>query len=67
MPPASMAQLKGNPVLLFFWAHWCVDCKGEAPTISRLRSKLAPYPHSAKCLVSVRGQGYMFSERGGET
>jgi len=35
------------------------------PTISRLRSKLAPYPHSAKCLVSVRGQGYMFSERGG--
>jgi DNA-binding response OmpR family regulator len=36
------------------------------PTISRLRSKLAPYPHSAKCLVSVRGQGYMFSERGGE-
>ncbi len=36
------------------------------PTISRLRSKLAPYPHSAKCLVSVRGQGYMFSERGEE-
>lgn len=36
------------------------------PTISRLRSKLTPYPHSAKCLVSVRGQGYMFSERGGE-
>ncbi|MBI3241591.1 MAG: response regulator transcription factor [Chloroflexi bacterium] len=35
------------------------------PTISRLRSKLAQYPHSAKCLVSVRGQGYMFSERGG--
>jgi DNA-binding response OmpR family regulator len=34
------------------------------PTISRLRTKLAKYPHSAKCLVSVRGQGYMFSERG---
>lgn len=33
------------------------------PAISRLRSKLAPYPHSAKCVVSVRGQGYMFTER----
>jgi cytochrome c biogenesis protein CcmG/thiol:disulfide interchange protein DsbE len=39
MPPASMAQLKGNPLLLFFWAHWCVDCKGEAPILSRLRSE----------------------------
>ena|SRR5580698_2235232 len=35
------AQLKGQPVLLFFWAHWCVDCKGEAPIITRLRSEYA--------------------------
>lgn len=35
------------------------------PAISRLRHKLEPYPRSAKCVVSVRGQGYMFSERGG--
>jgi thiol-disulfide isomerase/thioredoxin len=39
MPPASLAQLKGSPVLLFFWAHWCVDCKGEAPILARLRSE----------------------------
>jgi cytochrome c biogenesis protein CcmG/thiol:disulfide interchange protein DsbE len=38
MPPASLAQLKGTPLLLFFWAHWCVDCKGEAPILTRLRS-----------------------------
>ena len=38
MPPASVAQLKGTPLLLFFWAHWCVDCKGEAPILTRLRS-----------------------------
>lgn len=40
--PAALSQVKGSPVLLFFWAHWCVDCKAEGPIISRLRSELAP-------------------------
>jgi thiol-disulfide isomerase/thioredoxin len=35
------AQLKGSPVLLFFWAHWCADCKAEAPIITQLRSEFA--------------------------
>lgn len=37
--PASLAQLKGSPLLLFFWAHWCADCKGESPILARLRSE----------------------------
>ena len=32
-------QLRGKVVLLFFWAHWCPDCKAESPIIARLLDK----------------------------
>lgn len=38
-PPPSLDALKGKVVLLFFWAHWCIDCKNQAPVLAELASK----------------------------
>ena len=40
--PLSLAALKGHPVLLFFWAHWCGDCKAEVPSLARLMQTYGP-------------------------
>jgi len=40
--PPTLASLHGHPVLLFFWAHWCPDCKSEAPILAKLVATYGP-------------------------
>ncbi len=39
---AMPANWRGKPLMLFFWAHWCADCKAEAPVIAQLAQEFEP-------------------------
>ncbi len=40
--PPTLASLRGKAILLFFWAHWCPDCKADVPVIAALMKKYGP-------------------------
>ena len=37
----ALSALRGRPVLLFFWAHWCSDCKAEVEILARVQKTFA--------------------------
>lgn len=60
--PQSLSALKGKPILLFFWAHWCGDCKQQAPILANLQER-----YKSRGLVVIGPtQRYGYAERGRE-
>ena len=37
--PPTAEELKGKPVVIFLWAHWCGDCKKQGPILDALVNK----------------------------
>ncbi len=37
-----LADFRGRPVLVHFWATWCAPCIEELPSLQRLADRLAP-------------------------
>jgi thiol-disulfide isomerase/thioredoxin len=58
-PMPAPDQLRGKAVLLFFWAHWCPDCKAQAPIVARMLDR---YGKSGLAIVAPT-QRYGYTER----
>lgn len=37
--PFSLDEVKGKVAIVFFWAHWCPDCKNQGPALANLLQK----------------------------
>jgi thiol-disulfide isomerase/thioredoxin len=58
--PASLVSERGKVLLLFFWAHWCADCKADAPIIAKVARNYAS--HGLVVIAPTRLYGYTAEE-----
>lgn len=55
--PPALEALRGRVVLLFFWAHWCSDCKRQGPVLERLLTRYGA--DGLTLLAPTRRYGYV--------
>jgi len=40
--PISLSQFRGRPIILNFWASWCISCKTEARILESAHQRFTP-------------------------
>lgn len=58
--PPAWSTYRGKPVLVFFWAHWCPDCKEISPLLANLMRR-----YSSRGLMMVAPTRYYGYVEGG--
>jgi cytochrome c biogenesis protein CcmG, thiol:disulfide interchange protein DsbE len=53
--PVSLRSLRGHPVVVNFWASWCVPCKQEAPLLQQAYEK---WRAKGVVFVGIDGQDF---------
>lgn len=61
LAPPTLEDLRGDVVLLFFWAHWCADCKRQGPILEQLLAQYAE--RGFRVLAPTQRYGYVAGDR----
>jgi thiol-disulfide isomerase/thioredoxin len=59
--PPSLSSLRGRPVVLFFWAHYCDDSRAEARVLARIGKRFGPV--GLTLISATRRYGYFDEQR----